>query len=224
MQTPRRGVIREIGDHTTAFAVVFFVMFALMFVFLAATDALPNAISTDNSDTTSADTSATTNSANTTAPALATPTGQGALPTRVVSSKIGLDVTVANPTSTDVDVLDTYLLKGAVRYPTSGQLGTDGTVLLFGHSSYLPIVHNQNYKAFDGIQNLKAGDTVSVYSGQTEYRYTVKEVHLASATADVIELPTVGQHLTLVTCDSFGSKTDRFVMTADLQGVYNGSN
>ena len=139
---------------------------------------------------------------------------------RIVAKSIGLDKTVANPESTDVDVLDGFLLKGTVRYPTSALLGTSGTVLIFGHSSYLPIVNNQNFKAFNGIQNLKVGETVSVYSATAEYRYAVTSVRLANATEDVIELPATGKFLTLVTCDSFGKKTDRFVVMAEFKGAY----
>jgi LPXTG-site transpeptidase (sortase) family protein len=141
-------------------------------------------------------------------------------PVRIMAKTIGMNVSVSNPTSSDVDVLDTALLKGAVRYPTSALLGVDGTVLLFGHSSYLPIVHNQNYKAFDGIQNLKVGETISVYSATREYRYSVVSVKLADATQDVVQLPATGKHLILVTCDSFTKKTNRFVVTADFVGTY----
>lgn len=143
----------------------------------------------------------------------------GELPVRVAAKTIGLDVAVRNPTTTDVDELDTELLKGSVRYPTSGTLGVDGTVLLFGHSSYLPVVHNQNFKAFNGIQKLKEGDIVSVFSQDREYRFTVTGVRLADAKEDVVELPSAGQHLVMVTCDSFGTKSDRYVLTADLLDI-----
>ena len=52
-------------------------------------------------------------------------------PVRVAAGDIRLDAAVANPTSTNVEVLDQALLKGAVRYPTSAELGVNGTVLIF---------------------------------------------------------------------------------------------
>ena len=125
-----------------------------------------------------------------------------------------------NPSSTKVAALDEALLKGAVRYPTSAKLGQTGTVLLFGHSSYLPVIYNQAYKAFKGIQNLKKGDVVSVYSGTHEYRYAVESVSIANANEDVIELRKDGKYLTLVTCDTFAKKSDRFVVTAKFVGAY----
>ncbi|TSC69291.1 MAG: hypothetical protein G01um101456_255 [Parcubacteria group bacterium Gr01-1014_56] len=145
-------------------------------------------------------------------------------PVRVVAKNIGLDVAVVNPSSTNVAVLDQALESGAVRYPTSGLLGVNGTVLLFGHSSYLPVVYHQYYKAFNAIQNLKKGEIVSVYSATQEYRYAVSGVRVANATEDVVELSTNGKHLVLVTCDSFSKKTSRFVVTADFVGTYSLAN
>ena len=98
------------------------------------------------------------------------------LPTKIEIPKINLSATIANPTTTDIDVLDKDLLSGAVRYPTSARLGETGNVVLFGHSSYLPIVGNQAYKTFDGIQKLVAGDTITVYSSDMAYTYQVESV------------------------------------------------
>lgn len=222
-----------------AFAVVFLILFGITFGFLTLVGATPDAPgTTKNSDlalngndaTTSdshvptqgtptqnaptQDTRTTTAHTGTTVPA----TIDGQLPTRIVVSKIGLSVIISNPSSADVNVLDDALSKGAVRYPTSGLLGHNGTVLLFGHSSYLPIVHNQAYKSFDGIQDLKTGDIISVFSGNTEYRFSVTGVKVANANNDIVSLPADAQHLTLVTCDSFATKSDRYVVTADLVG------
>lgn len=137
------------------------------------------------------------------------------LPTRIEAPSIGLDATVSNPTTTSVGILDGALLHGAVRYPTSAQLNEDGNVVLFGHSSYLPIVLNQAYKTFDGIQRLSAGDTVTVYSSDTAYTYRVRNMTKESANDAGIPLQVSGRVLTLSTCDSFGKKTDRFVVVAD---------
>lgn len=216
----------EINERRGAFALTFVCFFALMFGFLSLVGATPDAPlapvptqafaggnlapTTEIAVTTTANVGGAVQSAQTV----------GEAPVRIVAQSVGLDVRVANPASAAINALDQALLSGAVRYPTSAGLGVQGTVLIFGHSSYLPIVHNQAYKAFDGIQNFKTGDSVSVYSGAHEYRYSVVGVKLADASQDVIELPQTGQHLTLVTCDSFASKTDRFVVTADLVGTY----
>lgn len=137
-------------------------------------------------------------------------------PVKIGIAKIGLSASVENPTTTDVATLDAGLLKGAVRYPTSAKLGENGNVVLFAHSSYLPIVGNQAYKTFNGIQKLTAGDSVTVSSSGTAYTYRVKSVEKKSAESDAgISLAVSGRVLTLATCDSFGKKSDRFIVTAD---------
>ena len=137
------------------------------------------------------------------------------LPVKIVIPKINLSATVANPTTTDTNVLDQDLLSGAVRYPTSARLGENGNVVIFGHSSYLPIVGNQAYKTFDGIQKLVAGDLIIVSSSDEAYTYQVESVAKESANDAVIPLSVTGKELTLSTCDSFSATTDRFVVVAD---------
>jgi LPXTG-site transpeptidase (sortase) family protein len=141
-------------------------------------------------------------------------------PVKIEIPSISLSATIANPTTTDIEALDQLLLKGAVRYPTSAKLNEDGNVVLFGHSSYLPIVKNQAYKTFDGIQKLSAGDTITVYSSDAAYTYSVRSVQKESAESAAIPLSVSGKVLTLSTCDSFGAKTDRFIVTADFVGSH----
>ena len=201
---------RGFEEHAAAFAATFVFLFALLFLFLVYVGATPDSEGDKVAKT--ATTTPTVAAVNTTAGA--------ELPLRVVARDIGLDTTVANPASSEVSVLDQALLHGSVRYPTSAPLGVDGTMLLFGHSSYLPVVHNQAYKTFDGIQDLKVGSVVSVYSATVEYRYQVASVRVANAEEDSIELTPTGRHLTLLTCDSFASKNHRFVVRADLVATY----
>lgn len=209
MAQSNKGAISQIGEHPVAFAAVFFAFFVLTLLFLAVVGAIPDAPAPSTPSTQPQTTNvAVTNS------------GTPEAPVRIVASTIGLDIVVQDPTTTDVTTLDADLLQGAVHYPTSAELGVNGTVLIFGHSSYLPVLNDQEYRTFDGIQNLKEGDIVSVYSSTTEYRYSVTSVQVASATSDVIPLPSDGQYLTLVTCDSFASKSNRFIVTADLVGSY----
>jgi LPXTG-site transpeptidase (sortase) family protein len=84
----------------------------------------------------------------------------------------------------------------------------------------LPVIVNPAYKAFRGIQTLPKGAIISVYSGTKEYRYSVTNVRVANASEDVVELRSDGKYLTLVTCDSFTSKSSRFVVEAKFVGAY----
>lgn len=137
------------------------------------------------------------------------------LPVKIAIPAISLTASILNPDTTNVERLDQALLSGAVRYPTSAKLGQVGNVVLFGHSSYLPIVGNQAYKTFDGIQKLKSGDAITVYSSGTAYTYAVRSVTKADANSDGVPLAVSGKELTLATCDSFSTKNTRFIVVAD---------
>ncbi len=137
---------------------------------------------------------------------------------RVVIDAIHLDVPVLSPESNDPSVLDEALLQGAVHYPGSGTLTDNRGILIFAHSSYLPIVHNQAYKAFNGIQKLHEGDIIKVQSATYEYAYRVTKVKVTDAGATLVPFDTETKQLTLSTCDSFGEKSDRFVVEASYVG------
>jgi LPXTG-site transpeptidase (sortase) family protein len=140
-------------------------------------------------------------------------------PVKISAPTIGLNQTISNPSRADETTLDQALMQGAVHYPGSGLLNEDGNVLLFGHSSYLPVVYHQAYKTFNGIQNLKVGETITVSSGSAAYDYEVTSVKFAKATDDqVIDLSKNSRRLTLVTCNSFKTKSDRFVVEARFVG------
>ncbi|MGC9602136.1 MAG: sortase [Minisyncoccia bacterium] len=205
-----RGVIPEIAEHPFSFSVAFLAFFFLSVAFLSAVGDTPNPVESD------------VNAVPVSGGAVAnTATPEDAV--RLVAKDIGLNVNVINPSSTDIDVLDNDLTLGAVHYPTSAMLGVDGTVLIFGHSSYLPVVIHQYYKTFDGIQDLKTGEIVSVYSATTEYRYSVTGVRVADSSDssdNQIPLPSDNKYLTLVTCDSFAAKSNRFIVTATFVGAY----
>jgi len=198
--------------HPASFAGAFVLLFTLSFTVLAVADALPEPVKSDSAHEAGTDSSSVVEVANPESPV------------RVVAEAIKLDVTVSNPSSTNVHVLDAALLKGAVRYPTTALLGEEGTMLVFGHSSYLPVVYNQAYKAFNNIQKLEKGDIVSMFSDSIEHRYKVVGVRVADSEEDVVELRTTGRHLVLVTCDSFTAKTSRFVVTAEFVGTYSLAN
>jgi len=148
----------------------------------------------------------------------ATPT---AYPDRIVIPSIDLDLPVQNIDSRDTDVLDEALNSGPVRYVDSAKLGERGNMLVFAHSSHLPIVHNKMFQAFNRISELKPGDGIQIKGedGKT-YVYSVTSVRKTDANDTVINLsPTQGTKLTLSTCDTLTSKSSRFVVEADFVGV-----
>ncbi len=128
----------------------------------------------------------------------------------------GREVTILNPESDTVAELDSALLKGVVRHPDSADFKQKGTIFLLGHSSYLPNVMNKNFQAFNGIQKLAWGDTIRLRSADTEYVYRVDRVYEAKASDAEVKIYEGESRLTLATCDSFGTKDDRFVVEASL--------
>ncbi|MFZ1987910.1 MAG: sortase [Minisyncoccia bacterium] len=205
------GATRQAYQKKWIFLFFFLVIFSFTLVFLVALDIVPNAPKDARVE---AILSASPLVAAEAAPRVVVAKSEA--PVKIVIPKIGLTASIANPATTDVETLDRYLLKGAVRYPTSALLGEEGNVILFAHSSYLPVVSNLAYKTFDDIQKLKKGDSITVYSSENVYVYKVDEVKNDDANSGAIPLTVSGSKLTLSTCDSFGTKSDRFVVTASL--------
>lgn len=205
----------EIKARKWRFLTVFFLIFFLTLTFLVMIGAVPEQfLSTDTAETTR--TAQDTQSR-----------GQTSVlnenvvqPTRVVIDSIGIDVEIVNPQSRDIAVLDAALKDGVVHFPGSGGLNQDTNMFLFGHSSSLPIVRNQNYKAFNGLEKLQSGDIIRVYGDGREYLYKVTRVSTDDAAAIRVPLERGEKKLTLSTCDSFGAEGDRHVVEADFVGSY----
>lgn len=135
-------------------------------------------------------------------------------PQRVSIPKIGVNVVVKNPTSTNVAILDAALMDGAVRYPASGLLGESKNVFLMGHSAYSRVIKNAAYHTFDGVEKLVEGDEVYVDSLDARYVYKVVRVSFLKDSEAYIDLESDVRMLTLATCNAFGAKDDRVVVQA----------
>lgn len=141
-------------------------------------------------------------------------------PVRIVIDSVDIDWTISNPESTSIAVLDEALREGVVRYPGSGMLSDTSNMFLFGHSSYLPVVYNPAYQVFNNLENTQVGDYIRVYSDTVEYLYKVISVSLVDASEALVEFETGVKKLTLSTCNSFGSKEERYIVEADFVGSY----
>lgn len=136
------------------------------------------------------------------------------LPNHIKIPKISVNVSISNPESDSVVVLDDYLTRGSVRYPGSGSL-TSGNMFLFAHSTGIKIVQNQAYKAFNNLQYLSNGDVIYVSGedGKT-YLYNVSSVKLATDKDVLVRFDKNDRMLTLSTCNTFGQKSERYVVEA----------
>lgn len=139
-------------------------------------------------------------------------------PTRIVIAKAGVNIAVRNPQSTNPDFLDTELTRGVVRYPGSGMPGV-GNMFIFGHSTGFKVVQNEAYKAFNKIHNLQNGDEIKIYSAKHVYIYKVTSVKKVDKNDTWVRFDGSRNMLTLSTCDSFGTKSDRYVVEAEYVGI-----
>ena len=144
------------------------------------------------------------------------------LPSRIIIPTIGLDLPVQNPQTRDIDILFEQLKNGPERYVDSASLGVAGNMIIYGHSTSLPIVRNQMYKAFNNISKLNSGDVITIAGGDGKsYLYSVTGVSKADVNTGIIDLsPEQGTRLTLVTCDTLTGETARFIVEAEFVGSY----
>ena len=239
----------QVWNKRYSFLGTFFLVFTLSYVVLLAFDFLPEpqvttttneSVSEEsavNEGTTEVDISTTTVAASALATepvavveeitsvetAVVEPVAEtdiSALPVSLTIEKLGKTVTVLNPTSRNISDLNTALLDGVVRHPDSATLSQDGNVFILGHSSYLPVVINKNFQAFNGIQNLEWGDVIEVSSADMVYKYRVEKVYRTKAGDATVPIAGTEKLLTLATCNSFGSVDDRYVVEARRIGEY----
>ena len=146
---------------------------------------------------------------------------QAVYPMHITIASVGINLPVQNPSTINVDALDALLVNGPARYANSATLGQSGNMVIFAHSSHLPIVHNTMFQAFNNVPNVQAGDVVSITgSDGTDYIYRVDSVVKATTTDGTqIPLETSGTKLTLVTCDTLTGKSARFILTASYIGT-----
>lgn len=150
-------------------------------------------------------------------PVVEEPENLDSLPGVIIFDSLDKEIVVNNPKTNDIPTLDTALQSGAVRHPDSANMIEEGNVFILGHSSRLPNVINRNYQAFNNIEDLEWGDTIRLRTEDKEYIYRVDKVYEAKASEVTVPIADTGSRLTLATCDSFGSKDDRFIVEATLE-------
>lgn len=142
---------------------------------------------------------------------------QNGLPTRLVIPSIKVDTQVIIPRNTTTSVLDNDLTKGPVYYPGSGTINT-GNMFIFGHSTGYSVVINKAYKVFNELKNLKPGEMIYIESEGKQFSYKVRTVDKVDKDETLVTFDTKAHLLTLSTCNSFGAKSDRYVVVAEFVG------
>lgn len=106
---------------------------------------------------------------------------------------------------------------GAVGWhDTSAGVGQSGNTVLNGH-------HNLYGQVFRRLVELNAGDSLSLWTGDSEYTYVVTQVAILPERGQPIEvrlanaayiLPTDDERLTLVTCWPYSGNSHRLIVVA----------
>lgn len=198
-----------------SFLVTFFIVFLFSYALFAYLDLLPEPPKTQESQVEETASQSALTLGVIEEPAPAEPEYvEPVFPDTLVIDALDRTVSILNPNSRAVADLDAALLYGVVRHPDSATLDQTGTVLVLGHSSYLPTVLNPNFQALNGIQHLEFGDTIRLEAGAVEYVYRVDRVYRAKASEVTVPIATTERRLVLATCNSFGAKDDRYVVEA----------
>lgn len=210
-------IYRRLMDRKIAFLIVFFVTVTITYGVLYALDFIPEPVAEEAFE---AEEKSSTKPQNLEIEPAALPPVDSPLPVKIIFESLDREVAVLNPRSREIADLDEALLSGAVRHPDSADFAEPGNIFILAHSSYLPNVLNKNFQAFNGLQELTWGDKIRLQSEDMEYVYRVEKVYEAKA-SEVFVPETPGEaNLTLATCNSFGSKDDRYMVEARLIGSY----
>jgi LPXTG-site transpeptidase (sortase) family protein len=219
---PLDRILHRLWERKVPFFLVFFAVVLITYAVLFAIDFIPEPVDGDNASDTSSSiideikANLASQATATYEPEVLEPIVTSVFPTKIIFDSLDREVTVLNPDSREVADLDEALLEGVVRHPDSADFSEAGNIFILGHSSYLPNVFNSNFQAFNGIQELEWGDKIRLISDDTEYTYQVEKVYKAKASEVVVPHTPGKANLTLATCNSFGSKDDRYMVEANL--------
>jgi LPXTG-site transpeptidase (sortase) family protein len=202
-----------------SFLLVFFTIFLFSYAFLSWLDFLPELV--DRSEKSEAVLNIESEVLVATTSPLALPDVKPepvnpVYPVNIYIEALDRNIPVLNPDSRNIADLDAALLKGAVRHPDSATLERNGTVFILGHSSYLPVVRNKAFQAFNDIQKLKWGDLIEITTAEGKYIYRVDKVYRAKAHDVTVPIAGTEKRLFLATCNSFGTTDDRYIVEAEL--------
>jgi len=203
------------NDPWVKYVAIFGVIFLVSFTFLFALGLVPSELRNGTSVLDELKMQTLESVSGVSEPIQETPEEEGEEPLHLTIPNTDVDIVVQNPNTRDNVLLNEYLTKGTVRYPDSALLGS-GNTLIFGHSSNAAVVNNDAYKALNGIEDLKRDDTIYVDSATTRYVYKVLKVETVNADEQYVNFKTEDAMLTLSTCNSFGKKESRHVVTAIL--------
>lgn len=143
-------------------------------------------------------------------------------PTRLVIPAVGIDSSVI-PVGWDVVEQNgrQYSIWQVANYAvgwhkTSAKLGEAGNTVLAGH-------HNINGEVFRDLVNVEVGDTITLYTENKAYTYTIELKTIVKEKGEPLEVrqknaewiaPTTDERITMVTCWPYTNNTHRVIVVA----------
>jgi sortase A len=124
-------------------------------------------------------------------------------PTRIVIPKIGVDAPIINGVAWE------DLKQGVGHLPGSANPGERGNLYLAAHNDIFGEI-------FRYLEKLEIGDEYSIYAGEQQYHYVVKEKRIIDPTDVEVMLPTTEPVATLQTCYPYLVDTHRLVVIGEL--------
>lgn len=110
------------------------------------------------------------------------------------------------------------LVNGVAQMSSTALPGEAGNTVIFGHSSYYDNQPGNYKKVFSHLNQLKAGSTINIKSGEQSLNYSVIDNKIVSPSdVSVLAQDKTKKLLTLITCWPPGTIEKRLVVTASLQ-------
>jgi sortase A len=103
------------------------------------------------------------------------------------------------------------LKRGVGQHLASANPGQPGNLVLTGHND----IYGEVFKDLD---QLEAGDEITIYSANNSYKYVVTETQIVAPTKVDVMNPTPNATLTLISCYPYRIDTQRIVIFAELGG------
>ena len=151
------------------------------------------------------------------------------IPDRILIPEIKLDAPVIEAKQINITYQNDNFIQwvapnafAAGELASSAPLGMVGNTVLIGH-------HNIYGEVFAHLVDLEAGDTILVYSGEHEFKYTIALKMILKERFEPAEVrlknaewiaPSLDERLTLVTCWPHNSNTHRLIIVAVPENPY----
>lgn len=144
------------------------------------------------------------------------PVDTTSLETRLIISKINVNVPVIEVADNQEKTIQKGLEQGVVHYPGTAHPGEEGNFFLVGHSSDYLWKAGDYKDVFALLNKLEVGDEASVLFGGEEFFYRVSEKMIVAPEQVEVLKPTSEATLSLMTCWPIGTPLKRLVITAQL--------